>query len=131
MEPLLGPVDLTRWTCKGYKDEDGFQGVDPTLAIDWVIAGGESGAAHKTRPTHPQWVKILRDECVADQIAFFFKQWGDWLPLKQGVAYLHGFHEARQLSNGPGPTGWPVYRVGKAKAGRLLDGREWNELPEF
>lgn len=42
--------------------------------IDWVIVGGESGP--KSRPMEKEWVTSLRDQCVAQQIPFFFKQWG-------------------------------------------------------
>jgi len=43
-------------------------------AIDWVIVGGESGA--RARPIDPKWVLEIRDQCVASDIPFFFKQWG-------------------------------------------------------
>ncbi len=56
VEPMLGPVG-------GVKLE----------GIGWVIAGGESGPGF--RPLHVQWVRDLRDRCVAGNIAFFFKQW--------------------------------------------------------
>ncbi|OWK38543.1 DUF5131 family protein [Fimbriiglobus ruber] len=57
VEPLLedlGPVDLTD--------------------IHWVIAGGESGAA--ARPLEADWVRSVRDQCAAQGVQFFFKQWG-------------------------------------------------------
>ncbi len=56
-EPLLGPipdVDLS--------------------GIDWVIVGGESGPG--ARPIRPEWVRGIRDKCLAENIPFFFKQWG-------------------------------------------------------
>lgn len=56
-EPLLGPL--------------------PSLQLDhlqWVIAGGESG--HGCRPCDPDWVRELRDRSQAEEVAFFFKQWG-------------------------------------------------------
>jgi protein gp37 len=56
-EPLLGPVDAL--------DLSG---------IDWLIAGGESGA--HARPVDVRWIRALRDECERRQVAFFFKQWG-------------------------------------------------------
>ncbi len=59
-EPLLGPLDL-----------DGALG--PT-AINWVIAGGESG--HGARPMDADWVRSLRDQCRKARVPFFFKQWG-------------------------------------------------------
>ncbi len=77
IEPLIGPV--------GPLVLDG---------IHWVIAGGESGP--NARPMEIKWVREIRDQCKAQGVAFFFKQWGGFRP-KSG--------------------------------GRLLDGREWNELP--
>lgn len=42
--------------------------------IDWVIVGGESG--HHARPMKEEWVRNIRNQCVAEGVAFFFKQWG-------------------------------------------------------
>jgi protein gp37 len=42
--------------------------------IHWVIAGGESGP--KARPMDKAWVRDIRDQCIAAQVPFFFKQWG-------------------------------------------------------
>lgn len=69
-EPLLGSLaDL---------DLDG---------IDWLIGGGESGAGH--RPCDPAWARELRDKCVANGVAFFWKQWGGYTP-KAGGRLLDG-----------------------------------------
>ena len=57
LEPLLGPL----------------AGLDLS-GIDWVIAGGESGP--RARPMDPDWARGLRDTCVANDVPFFFKQWG-------------------------------------------------------
>jgi len=106
MEPLLGPVDLTcvAWPDKGAHRVDvlrrGYWNVQGVLAcgpaaalgdprggftnhsdmngIDWVIVGGESGAG--ARPIHPEWARSLRDQCLAAEVPFMFKQWGEWLP---------------------------------------------------
>ena len=56
-EPLIGP--LPKLNLRG---------------IHWVIVGGESGA--NPRPMRPEWVRDIRDQCVAKDVAFFFKQWG-------------------------------------------------------
>ncbi|GAA0403700.1 DUF5131 family protein [Micromonospora gifhornensis] len=69
-EPLLGP--LTDLNLDG---------------IDWLIAGGESGPAH--RPVDPLWVRQLRDRCGEAGTAFFFKQWGGRTP-KAGGRELDG-----------------------------------------
>jgi protein gp37 len=42
--------------------------------IDWVIVGGESGPG--SRPIKEQWVTSIRDNCIKNQVPFFFKQWG-------------------------------------------------------
>ncbi len=42
--------------------------------IDWVIVGGESGP--HARPMAETWVRNIRDQCVEQGVAFFFKQWG-------------------------------------------------------
>lgn len=120
-EPLLGAVDLHRlpneqWNDYGLSCLDGV-GVPH---IDWVIAGGESGP--NARPSHPDWFRSLRDQCESAGVPFFFKQWGEWLPT---------------VENDTPSIGLPALyvedclslRVGKAKAGRLLDGREWNRFP--
>jgi protein gp37 len=75
VEPLLGPVDLG---CYIGRER-------PT--IDWVIVGGESGPEH--RPVDPAWVASLRDQCVAADVPFFFKQWGGRTP-KAGGRELDG-----------------------------------------
>jgi protein gp37 len=70
LEPLLGPLpelDLS--------------------GIDWVIVGGESGPG--ARPMAEEWVSDIRDQCIAAQIPFFFKQWGGPNKKKAGRA-LHG-----------------------------------------
>ena len=50
--------------------------------IDWVIAGGESG--HGARPIEPAWVEGIREQCVAADVPFFFKQWGGRTPKQRG-----------------------------------------------
>lgn len=50
--------------------------------IDWVIVGGESGP--KSRPMHPEWVRSIRQQCIAASIPFFFKQWGGKNKKKAG-----------------------------------------------
>lgn len=95
------------------------------LTIDWVIAGGESGPA--ARPTHPEWVRGLRDQCADAGAPFFFKQWGEWLPHTQDGADV--------ISYGGDPKHrWDQelhsYRVGKKRAGALLDGVEHRAFPD-
>ncbi len=108
MEPLLGRVDLGRYD-------------DLLPKMDWVIVGGESG--DKARPTHPQWIRDIRDQCQSRGIAFFFKQWGEWAPLNGEEWLRRGYPDVE-----PGGA-FPMRRLGKQLAGRKLFGREWNEFP--
>jgi protein gp37 len=77
VEPLLGPIPRL-----------------PLKGIHWVIVGGESGPG--ARPMKAAWVRHLRDQCLAAEVPFFFKQWGG---------------------------------TNKKRAGRLLDGRLWDQMP--
>lgn len=70
--------------------------------IHWVIVGGESGP--KARPMKPEWADAVRRQCVEQDVAFFFKQWGGW--------------------------GADGKRRAKSKNGRLLNGRTWDEMPD-
>jgi len=93
-----------------------FVSVEPLLApmipgfdlagIGWVIAGGESG--HDARPCDPEWMRAVRDLCVAHDVPFFLKQWGVW-------------------ENNPTPRGRELDP--DAKGGATLDGRLWREFP--
>jgi protein gp37 len=79
LEPLLGPLpnlDLS--------------------GIQWVIAGGESGPG--ARLVEEGWLIDIRDQCLASNVPFFFKQWGG---------------------------------TNKGRAGRMLEGRTWDQLPRF
>jgi len=69
-EPLLGPLE----------------GLDLT-GIDWLIAGGESGA--RCRRVRTEWLRELRDQCRDENVAYFFKQWGGFRP-KSGGRVLDG-----------------------------------------
>lgn len=88
--------------------------------IDWVICGGESGP--NARPMNPAWARSLRDQCTAASVAFFFKQWGEYLPAGQDGALIDG---TQHINASDKPE-----RVGKKLAGRQLDGREWSQFPE-
>lgn len=152
-EPLLGPVDLRRLSVRpgrfidcltcDYHDGVGSVIAGPpsgTGPIDWVICGGESGP--NARPMHPDWARSLRDQCQAAGVPFFFKQWGEYHPrLMHGVwpdtrtgccdnlpsVHIHEDGYVHRIGDRGTPTN--MKRVGKKRAGRLLDGKEWNEFP--
>ncbi len=93
---------------------------------------------------HPQWVRDIRDRCVAENVAFLFKQWGEWQPtpifdaphVPTGRAFKDGpypvlparggSHKYYQVNNDT-----MAVRVGKRAAGRELDGRLWDEYPDL
>lgn len=127
-EPLLGDV--------GELDLSG---------IDWVIVGGESGPC--ARPMHPDWVRNIRDQALAQGCKFLFKQWGEWAPSIAKRKPEGGFephywvgnsqqctfknkvqiHDWKRFDN---EVYYTSFKVGKKKAGRELDGRIWDEFPE-
>lgn len=92
--------------------------------IGWVICGGETGPG--ARPMHPDWVRSLRDQCKAAEVPFFFKSWAEWSPCLPSCCGPSGYAEPVYI--------WDAkiwsHRTGKKRAGRLLDEREWNEIPE-
>lgn len=84
VEPLLedlGPLDLS--------------------GMHWIIVGGESG--HGARPMLPAWVHGVRTQAVAQDVPFFFKQWGAW--------------------------GADGIRRDKKRNGRDLAGQRWDQFP--
>jgi protein gp37 len=132
IEPMLGQVDLTSiqtMMFKGCEQINALTGrgmdflSEPTATVnklDWIICGGETGT--NARAMHPDWVRGLRDQCMAAGVPFFFKQNGEWLAAPEIIdASGSLFH---RFDNGT----W-VQRVGAKAAGRLLDEREWNEVP--
>jgi protein gp37 len=69
--------------------------------ISWVIVGGESGIG--ARQMRPEWARNVQRQCDAANVSFFFKQWGAY--GEDGV------------------------RRSKKSNGRLLDGRQWDQMP--
>lgn len=69
--------------------------------IHWVIVGGESG--RRARPMQERWVASIQAQCEAQNVQFFFKQWGGW--------------------------GADGKRRSKKANGRTFAGRQWDEMP--
>lgn len=139
-EPLLGPINLQalRYWLEVETDNNG----QVLHGLDWIIVGGESGP--NARPMHPDWARGLRDQCAEAGVPFFFKQWGEWAPVYDrdkddpdwrkcdlvkrktprgqwlNLAGGQGFHGARVCR---------VDRLGKHRAGRLLDHAEHTGCP--
>jgi protein gp37 len=143
-EPMLGPINLERarmTTPCGYYCSENVGHVDHRH-LDWVICGGESG--HGARPMHPGWARSLRDQCAAADAPFFFKQQGEWAsytPTAGGdlgglsragrVTIVHAEHhtDAELCRRSFYKGDIHMIRVGKKRAGRLLDGIEHNGMP--
>lgn len=132
IEPMLGPVSLTRLHSLGLTWLDALSGrahEGPSTfvwdsKVDWVIAGGESGP--KARPSHPDWFRSLRDQCVLAGVPFLFKQWGEWAP-----DCICGRDFACRETPRPTP-GKPgvMFRCGKKESGRSLNYKVWDQFPE-
>lgn len=137
IEPMLGPVNVENiqgalWL---YDDEFGSGVRMRANGISWVIAGGETGPG--ARPMHPDWIRSLRDQCKGAGVPFFFKQWGEFgichengVPNPVGLNCGFGDRSCTERDKAFDSTMLGMCRVGKRKAGRILDGQEWNEFPE-
>lgn len=149
-EPLLSGLDVKKYLGSAFfgpifSDRLAINGGGK---IHWVIAGGESGKAKDIRPSHPKWFTDLRDQCRNAVVPFLFKQWGEWSPGSSEEFYsedkpLMCVKPNGELSWWAGDSDttinhsenyeegdYPVERVGKHKSGRLLEGKEYNEMPD-
>ncbi|WP_370194274.1 MULTISPECIES: DUF5131 family protein [Aurantimonas] len=141
-EPLLGPIDL-QWPeavwpegppmcCSGH--ECGCRGLptDPPLiyGLDWIITGGETDqGGHKARPSNPDWFRSIRDQCAAASVAYHHKQNGEWapgslFPESETIPSGHAYH----FNEGDDDNA-AVWRVGKARSGRTIDGVTHDAFP--
>lgn len=127
-EPLLRSIDLDLYLPNNVYERNAplMNYHKPGPRLDWVIIGGESGPG--ARPMHPQWVRDVRDQCQAAGTPWFFKQWGAWTP---GATYDYPFGPAEIGERCIEHDGkWTrMYRVGKKRAGHLLDSEEYREFP--
>lgn len=96
--------------------------------IHWVIGGGESGPG--ARLMDPAWARELRDECVRQGVAFFWKQWGQ---VKNNPLYADAVYmlEVQGKMLGVTPAQYVALQDPVGKGGSLIDGREWKEWPAF
>lgn len=142
-----GPVDLVGRMCRDcMRDMEAPQcnkcfdrwWIRPGRSnrIDWVITDGSTGP--DARPLHLDWVLALRDQCVIADVPFLFTRWGDFAPsgnpAKDQRYLVH--HDGIFTPLGSGATTKPgigqrfAYRVGATRAGRVLDGRTWDQHPD-
>lgn len=158
VEPMLGPVDIMNYlephgydcSCghsvhyemeENIKTRDvktGFRtecmpvcedcnggatwiGYDPH--IHWVVCGGETGPG--ARPMHPEWARSMRDQCQAAGVPLWFKGWGEWAD----IGFRRFEDPYSHMQQFPWDPDCTMARVGKARAGALLDGKLWRETP--
>lgn len=135
IEPMLGPVDLTKIPAKYWGGEyddlynglslsslDGGKDTSTPWHLNWVICGGETGP--KARPMHPAWVRSVRDQCKQSGTPFFFKQWGEWLP----IATFNG-HQYLPLGDYDLDTKYGFRKKKKQYTTNILYGKEHHEWP--
>ena len=111
LEPLLGSINLDRYLWASGDDGEPSPRNDPyTPSLHWIIVGGESGGPPERalvereswhgqggmkygpwvpKPDALEWVRGIRDRCVAAGISFLHKQWGGPTP-KSGGRVLDG-----------------------------------------
>ena len=127
-EPALGTVDFTT-ICTGWYFIDALRGYryydeGPARAdcpsLDWIICGGESGP--NARPMHPDWARSVRDQCAEAGVPFFFKQWGEFLPIGQSSPGFPCAEADPEMAVTIEELNDHRSRVGKKAAGHLLDG---------
>lgn len=139
-------VDRIKWLKLADTATVKFLSCEPLLSdlgtlnlsgINWVICGGESG--HYARPAYPEWFRNIQKQFAAQDVPFFFKQWGEWVPAWQipsarinkttnKIIYFYkngrfdmSYNGAACLENKYGKF-IQMIKTGKAKSGALLDG---------
>lgn len=128
IEPMRGPVCLRNHLRTLFCPPD----------IHWVVLGGGP------EPLHPEWVRDVRDQCAAVGVPFHFKQWGSWQngssrDGRNEIMLNDGRHGKTYIDLGTeniNSTKWALLkptmmsRVGRRAAGRILDGRTHDEVPD-
>lgn len=155
-EPLLGPVDILPYAFIVTHEDAAILEApevegepvpalpwrDPattppeyidTPRLDWIVVGGESGPG--ARPMRADWARSLRDQCLSADVPFFFKQWGEWADERQLQFWVSDRFFTPDGKMTPGlwhewPDSFCSVKVGKAMAGRTLDGVEHSAMPE-
>jgi len=112
LEPLVEEVDMEgalRWA---------------ELSVEEVYLGGPTGPG--AWPIHPGWVRKVRDQCKAAGVRFWLKSWGEWWPEMAGAIFNREYFKKRVQQHVFYRTvhsdGQVMWRVGRARAGRTLDG---------
>ena len=143
-EPATGPLDLTkiegtihermgkpRIDALTGRKYSGYEIDRDYPRLHWVIMGGESGP--KAVPMHPAWARVVRDQCRAAGVPFFFKQFGTWAPITfldgEGKPTVRFTHEKNIFTfTEPGQN---MIKVGKHNSGHELDGQVLQQFPDY
>jgi protein gp37 len=126
LEPLLGPIKMTKYgarerlrvmdlTEETGEPEEMLTYIDK---LDGVVAGCETGMY--SSPGELDWLRDIRDQCLAAYTPFHFKSWGEWTPYLPA-----GVKTCREKTL----NGVKYYKVGSRRSGRLLDGLEYLGFP--
>lgn len=136
MEPLFGPVDLTKALKPDPVLDHAGKGEALARTIGWVIVGGEScwDDKSKSHSMHPDDALMVASQAWAAGIPFTFKQWGDWCPAYEipdpQAQAMCALGKVPHRDLGRGDQGRRLsFNVGKAIAGRQLEGQLWEEHP--
>lgn len=150
--PVKDPDDVLPWSPAVVEYEREKHRNLSLVGIDWMIVGGESGS-RDARPMHPEWAREMRCYCLAQRgfpeggadlspganprgtTAFFFKQWGAWVPVRRGERFDVVLEEdgssrkADAALPSPGSARLRFAGTNPKSGGKLLDGVEWCEFP--
>ena len=144
IEPMLGPIGMYWYGWKVSAHHRFGVETPRDSEIHAVLLGGETGK--NARSMHPDWVRRVRDQCAEVSVPFFFKQWGEWAGFENGYDVCNDKRYQNQkmpqvFVDDDGPftvklgekclrrTAIAMNRIGKKKAGRMLDGVIHNNLP--
>lgn len=124
-EPLLGPIQfkpIAHNTSLGIIKATAIE-----FGIDWLIIGGESG--YNARPLNPDLVRNIIDQCRSGRyIPIYFKQWGEWVPNNHSFTKID-YSKTKNKYKDLIADGMQYFKVGKKLAGRLFNGKEYNQFP--
>lgn len=156
IEPMLGPIMPRKalvtssmrhhftWSSRAHHDpfDPLHPKQDPRFRLDWIITGGETDqGGHRARPSHPDWFRQVRDDCAATGTPYHHKQNGEWMLASEENGHTdHNMErndaiwiDLKGRVSKPSSNGLDrpiaMFRSGKSRAGRLLDGVEHNERP--
>lgn len=140
IDPIMGPIDL----IEVGPDQENFlatvgitpgpygEGVEYPMEpqLKFVICRGGTGI--DAQPAHPSWVKHLAKQCNHVEVPFYFEGWGDWgNDWKPGtIVNLNNLSPNQKVAKGDNGGHIVFSRIGASRSGRLIDGKEWLQLPK-